>query len=84
MAKTGQTESAKMTSKIAPTLPPPALVAVADYFAATATYHARFAAKAVADGDLDVARKAAARATGDIATFEQLVALIAPLPGPMG
>ena len=68
-----------MTSQIMPTLP--ALVAVADYFAATARYHARFAAKAVADGDLDVARKAAARATADVAAFDQLVALVAPLPG---
>jgi hypothetical protein len=71
-----------MTSKIMPLLPAPAFLAVANYFAATATYHARFAAKAVADGDLDVARKAAARATADVAAFERLVTLVAPLPRP--
>jgi hypothetical protein len=65
-----------MTSSITPTLPAPALVAVADYFTATATYHARFAAKAVADGDLDIARKAAARATADVAAFERLVSVM--------
>ena len=63
-------------------LPARALVAVADYVTATAAYHARFAAEAVADGDLDVARKAAARATADVAAFEQLVALAAAEAGP--
>jgi hypothetical protein len=69
-----------MTSNITPTLPAPVLVAVADYVTTTATYHARVAAKAVADGDMDVARKAAARATADVVAFEQLVALVAPQP----
>jgi hypothetical protein len=71
-----------MTSSNTPPLSARALVAVADYFVATITYHARFAAEAVADGDLDVARKAAARATADVTAFEQLITGVAPLPGP--
>jgi hypothetical protein len=71
-----------MTAKITPPLSAPALVAVADYFVAKATYHARFAAEAVADGDLDVARKAAARATAEVATFEQLISGVAPVDTP--
>jgi hypothetical protein len=67
-----------MIARISPTLPASALVAVADYFVATATYHARFAAEALADGDVDVARKAAARATADVARFEQLITGVAP------
>jgi hypothetical protein len=66
----------KMTSKITPTLPAPAFVAVANYFTANAKYHARFAAEAVADGDLDVAHKAASRAMADVAAFEQVIAAV--------
>jgi hypothetical protein len=70
-----------MLSNITPSLPPAdALVAVADYFAASARYHARFAAKAVADGDLELARKAAARATADVAAFNDFLALVPVLP----
>lgn len=68
-----------MTSKITPPLSAGALVAVADYFVANATYHARFAAEAMADGDLEIARKAAARATADVAAFEKLIGEVEPV-----
>jgi hypothetical protein len=67
-----------MTSQT--TLPARALVAVAGYATATASYDAKFAAQAAADGDLDVARKAAAMATAELAAFEQLIAQVTAQP----